>query len=96
MQNYELAFRMQAEVPELMDIDSESRKTLELYGVGAEPTNDYGRRCLLARRLAEQGVRFIHLYHRGWDHHGDLIRYMKLCGELTEYEATGVRWRRGL
>ncbi len=66
---YEMAFKMQASVPELMDIKSEPQKILELYG--CEPGDgSFASNCLLARRLAERGVRFIQLYHKDWDHHG--------------------------
>lgn len=66
---YELAFRMQRSVPELMDISDEPAHILDLYGTpGAD--GSFAANCLLARRMAERGVRFIHLYHRGWDHHG--------------------------
>jgi uncharacterized protein (DUF1501 family) len=69
--SYEMAYRMQTSVPELMDISKESKSTLESYG--AEPgKSSYANNCLLARRLAERGVRFIQLYHRGWDHHNNL------------------------
>ena len=75
---HELAFRMQASIPELMDIRDESPETLEMYG--ATPGDgSFASNCLLARRLAERGVRFIHLYHRGWDHHGGLKQYMDVC-----------------
>ena len=68
---YELAFQMQTSVPELMDFAGETQDTLDMYGTkGADGT--YAANCLLARRLAERGVRFIQLYHRGWDHHGDI------------------------
>lgn len=80
---YEMAFRMQTSVPELMDISDEPPEVLEMYG--ATPGDgSYASNCLLARRLAERGVRFIHLYHRGWDHHGDLVRYMNICCGLTD------------
>ncbi|MFK7776965.1 MAG: DUF1501 domain-containing protein [Gimesia sp.] len=80
---YEMAFKMQTSVPELMDLSSESKQTLEMYG--AEPgSGTFATNCLLARRLAERGSRFIHLYHRGWDHHGDLVRYMNTCCGLTD------------
>jgi Protein of unknown function (DUF1501) len=80
---YEMAFRMQASVPELMDISKEPKHVLDMYG--AQPGDgSFASNCLLARRLAERGVRFIHLYHRGWDHHGGLVRYMKICGGLTD------------
>jgi hypothetical protein len=80
---YEMAFRMQTSVPELMDLSGEPKHVLEMYG--ANPGDgSYASNCLLARRLAERGVRFIHLYHRGWDHHGDLVRYMNVCCGLTD------------
>ncbi len=75
---HELAFRMQTSIPELMDVSDESKETLEMYG--ATPGDgSFASNCLLARRLAERGVRFIHLYHRGWDHHGGLKQYMDVC-----------------
>ena len=80
---YEMAFRMQASVPELMDIRDEPKHILEMYG--AKPGDgSYASNCLTARRLAERGVRFIHLYHRGWDHHGGLDKYMNICCGLTD------------
>ncbi len=80
---YELAFRMQTSVPQLMDVSDEPQEVLDMYG--AKPGDgSYASNCLLARRLAERGVRFIHLYHRGWDHHGDLKRYMNICCGLTD------------
>jgi hypothetical protein len=72
IESYELAFRMQDEVPRVMDIAGESRETLDLYGIGTEPTDAFGRQCLLARRFAEAGVRFIELTHGPWDHHFNL------------------------
>jgi hypothetical protein len=75
---YDLAFRMQTEAPEVLDISREPRETLELYGVGVEPTHDYGRRCLLARKLVEDGVRFVCVVSGGgpgnmqWDAHNDI------------------------
>src|SRR5262249_26597076 len=57
--SYELALRMQTEAPGVFDLSGETRQTRDLYGIGAEPTDDYGRRCLLARRLVERGVRFV-------------------------------------
>ena len=75
---YDLAFRMQTEAPEVLDLSRESQATLDLYGIGKEPTNDYGRRCLLARRLVEQGVRFVCVVSGGgpgnmqWDAHDDI------------------------
>jgi hypothetical protein len=75
---YEMAFRMQASVPELMDVSGEPAKVLEMYGTkGAD--GSFAANCLLARRLAERGVRFIQLYHRDWDHHNDLQMFMEKC-----------------
>ncbi|MGC6459429.1 MAG: DUF1501 domain-containing protein [Akkermansiaceae bacterium] len=80
---YEMAFRMQASVPELIDLSGESQKTLDMYG--AKPGDgSYASNCLLARRLIEKGTRFVQLYHRGWDHHGGLDKYMKICSGLTD------------
>jgi len=80
---YEMAFRMQTSVPGLMDFSDEPRHVLEMYG--AETTDGtFAANCLLARRMAERGVRFIQLYHRGWDHHGDLVPYMKTSCGLTD------------
>ncbi len=80
---YEMAFRMQTSVPELMDVSNEPQHILDMYG--AKPGDgSYASNCLLARRLAERGVRFIHLYHRGWDHHGGLVKYMNICCGLTD------------
>jgi hypothetical protein len=76
--SYDLAFKMQRDAPTVLDLSSESQETLDLYGVGVAPTDDYGRRCLLARKLAETGVRFITVVSGGgpgnmqWDAHGDI------------------------
>jgi hypothetical protein len=73
---YEMAWRMQTSVPELSDLSTEPKEVLELYG--AEPGKpSFANNCLLARRLAERGVRFIQLYHRDWDHHGNLPADLK-------------------
>jgi len=66
---YELAFRMQASVPELTDVSSEPESTFERYGPDSRKPGTYARNCLIARRLAERGVRFVQLFHRGWDQH---------------------------
>jgi len=80
---YEMAFRMQTSVPELMDISTEPQSVLELYG--AKPGDgSFASNCLLARRLAERGVRFIQLYHRGWDHHGDVKGGIKVTSGLVD------------
>ena len=75
IQSYELAYRMQSEAPEAVDLSSEHSETIEMYGIGRKPTDEYGRNCLIARRLVERGVRFIQLYSGGghledtWDAH---------------------------
>jgi hypothetical protein len=69
--NYELAFRMQAAAPDLIDLSAEPQATKDLYGVEREPTARFGRMCLLARRMVERGVRFVELYSNDWDGHGD-------------------------
>lgn len=73
MENYELAYRMQMEVPGILDIGKESKKTRELYGLDDKETEPFGRKCLLARRLVEKGVRFIQIFSGGWDSH-DFIK----------------------
>ncbi len=86
---YELAFRMQTSVPELMDLADEPKEILEMYGTeGAD--GSFAANCLLARRLAERGVRFIQLYHRGWDHHGDLVKYMDVCTRLCDQPSAAL------
>ncbi|TWT32797.1 DUF1501 domain-containing protein [Blastopirellula retiformator] len=80
---YEMAYRMQMSVPDLTDMSDEPQSVLDMYG--ATPGDgSFASNCLLARRLAERGVRFIHLYHRGWDHHGDLKKFMGVCCGLTD------------
>ena len=69
MENYELAYRMQMEVPEVIDIDSEPEHIREMYGLNDKETEAFGRKCLLARRLVEKGVRFVQLFSGGWDSH---------------------------
>jgi hypothetical protein len=74
---YEMAFRMQASVPEIMDLSGETQATMDLYGPDAKNPGTFARNCLIARRLAEQGVPFIQLFHEGWDQHGDLPRNLR-------------------
>src|SRR5215203_4510711 len=69
---YEMAFRMQASVPELTDLSKEPESTFKLYGDDARKPGTYAANCLLARRLVERGVRFVQLFHRGWDQHVNL------------------------
>ncbi len=95
----ELAYRMQASVPDLTDLSTEPESTFELYGPDARTPGTYAANCLLARRLAERGVRFIQLYHRGWDQHGNLPSDIRLqCGDTDQPSAALVLdlKRRGL
>lgn len=90
---YELAFRMQATAPELVDLRSESVVTLEQYGIQHKTTNDFGTRCLLARRMIERGVRFVQVYSgdtNGWDAHNDVAgNHGKLCA-ATDLPVAGL------
>jgi hypothetical protein len=81
---YEMAFKMQTSVPELTDFKQESAKTLEMYGLKQPGDGSYASNCLLARRLAERGVRFIQLYHRAWDHHADIAKNMPVAAKETD------------
>ncbi len=74
MESFELAFRMQMKVPEILDISKENKKTQQLYGVGEKGTDKFGRKCLLARRLVEKGVRFVQLFAGTWDSHDYIHR----------------------
>ncbi len=76
IRQYELAFRMQSSIPELLDVRDESPETLALYGIQNVGDGSFASNCLLARRLAERGVRFIQLYHRAWDHHDSITNAM--------------------
>lgn len=79
---YELAFRMQSSVPELIDVSREPKHVFDLYGESAKTPGTFAANCLLARRLAERGVRFIQLFHRGWDQHRDLPK--QLVGQCND------------
>jgi len=86
---YEMAFRMQTSVPGLMDLSEEPQHILDLYGTkGADGT--FAANCLLARRLAERGVRFIQLYHRGWDHHGNIKGAMPITAKLVDQASAAL------
>ena len=88
---YEMAFRMQSSVPELTDLSKEPAQTFEMYGADARKPGTYAANCLLARRLAERGVRFIQLFHRDWDHHGNLPKDLpKRCKETDQASAALV------
>jgi hypothetical protein len=87
---YELAFRMQASVPELSDFKSEPASILDLYGVKHPGDGSFASNCLLARRLAERGVRFIQLYHRTWDHHGDIATNMPVAARDVDQASAAL------
>jgi hypothetical protein len=102
---YDLAFKMQTEAPEVLDLSRETQETLDLYGVGREPTHDYGRRCLMARKLVEHGVRFICVVSGGgpgnmqWDAHNDIEENHLRKAAETDKPVAGLLWdlkRRGL
>ena len=87
---YEMAFKMQSSVPELTDFKSEPKEMLDLYGVTQPGDGSFASNCLLARRLAERGVRMIQLYHRGWDHHGDIAGSMKIAAQETDQASAAL------
>ena len=85
IQSFELAYRMQTSMPTLLDTAKETDATRALYGIGETATDDFGKQCLLARRMVESGVRFIELTHGGWDHHRDLRESMvNSCGQIDQ------------
>jgi len=89
---YEMAFRMQASVPEVTDVSGEPASTFELYGDDAKTPGTFAANCLLARRLAERGVKFIQLYHQGWDQHGGLPAGIKRqCKETDQPSAALIK-----
>jgi hypothetical protein len=88
---YEMAYRMQSSVPELTDLRDEPKRTFEMYGEEAAQPGTYAHNCLLARRLAERDVRFIQLFHRGWDQHSNLPRdHARRCRETDRASAALV------
>ena len=94
--SYELAFRMQRDAPEAVDLSQESEETKRLYGLDRPRTRDFGRKCLLARRLVERGVRFIQIYSGGnhddhnWDAHGDLVKNHEYHAGNTDRPIAGL------
>jgi len=90
---------MQAETPKLVDFSGESKAILDLYGIGQKPTDEFGRQCLLARRFAEAGVRFVQVSLGGWDHHGSIhsgirercgVADKPIAGLLTDLKSRGL------
>ncbi len=87
---YELAYRMQTSVPEVTDFSKEPPHVLDLYGPDVRTPGTFAANCLLARRLAERGVRFIQLYHQGWDQHGDLPRQIRVQARETDQPSAAL------
>jgi hypothetical protein len=87
--NYEMAYRLQSSAPELMDLSTESKQTLELYGCDPK-TPSFARACLLARRMVERGVRFINIYHEGWDAHSDVAGNVKRNALATDQASVAL------
>ncbi|MEZ5940756.1 MAG: DUF1501 domain-containing protein [Planctomycetaceae bacterium] len=87
---YEMAFRMQMSVPGLMDLNDETKETMDLYGPDAEKPGTFARNCIIARRLAERGVPFIQLFHRGWDQHGSLPKLIRGQCESIDNACAGL------
>ena len=99
IESFELAFRMQAETPRLVNLSEESKETLSLYGIGNKTTDAFGRQCLLARRFAEAGVRFVQVSLGGWDHHNRIATGLPdrcrtcdkpVAGLLTDLKSRGL------
>ena len=92
IQQYEMAYRMQTSVPELMDIKQEPEEVFELYGAEAKTPGTFAANCLLARRLAQRGVRFIQIFHRGWDQHGNLaVDLPSQCKDVDQATAALIK-----
>jgi hypothetical protein len=90
MAQYEMAYRMQTSVPEVTDFSNEPQHVLDLYGPDVRTPGTFAANCLLARRLAERGVRFIQLYHQGWDQHGDLPRGIRVQARETDQPSAAL------
>ena len=90
IKQYEMAYRMQTSVPELTEVGSEPASTFKLYGEDARRPGTYAHNCLLARRLSERGVRFVQLFHRGWDTHGGLPRQLAARCRETDQATAGL------
>ena len=87
---YEMAFRMQSSVPELTDLSKEPESTFEMYGPDSRKPGTFAANCILARRLAERGVRFVQLFHRGWDAHGNLPKEIRAQCEQTDQPSAAL------
>lgn len=87
---YEMAFRMQSSVPELSDMKGEPQHILDMYGIKEPGDGSFANNCLLARRMLERGVRFVQLYHRGWDQHNDIEKKMPASAKLTDQASAAL------
>jgi hypothetical protein len=99
IQSFELAFKMQTKVPELLDLSKEPKKVLDAYGVRPGPEGSFARQCLMARRLSESGVRFVEICHPGWDHHSNLHQGLIKGCAATDQPAAALLYdleKRGL
>jgi hypothetical protein len=90
IQSYELAFKMQTELPRVLDTSKETKATLDMYGIGGGVTDSFGKQCLMARRLSEAGVRFIEVGHGGWDHHNNLKSRLTANAAQTDKPIAGL------
>jgi hypothetical protein len=90
IESFELGFRMQAELPQLLSIDEETKATKDMYGIGDRATDDFGRKCLLARRMVEAGVRFVEVTHGNWDQHFNLKTALANNCESIDKPAAGL------
>jgi hypothetical protein len=90
IESFELGFRMQSELPQLLSIDEETKATKDLYGIGDRATDDFGRKCLLARRMVEAGVRFVEVTHGNWDQHFNLKTALANNCESIDKPAAGL------
>ncbi len=99
IESYELAFKMQSELPGVLNLQSESAATQKLYGIGERTTDDFGRKCLMARRLVEAGVRFVEITHGNWDQHFNLEQALEgncnsvdlpIAGLLSDLQSRGL------
>lgn len=92
IQQYEMAYRMQTSVPQLADVSDEPESVFEMYGPDSKRPGSYAANCLMARRMVERGVRFVQLYHRGWDNHGNLPSNIpKQCSDIDQPQAALIQ-----
>jgi uncharacterized protein (DUF1501 family) len=90
MDSFEMAYRMQTSVPQLMDVASEPKEVLAMYGPNVTKPGSYAYQCLMARRLAERDVRFVQIFHAGWDHHRDLRKDIKRQADSSDQASAAL------